>query len=246
MKHGMYTLTVICLIFALLLTGCAKNAVSETAGPDDTGTVAQTEAAGETEIYTDDAETQNDETAGSPGEGIDGVNVTKESLEDFLALMVGYEEAPYNNFQDMTNPYITHDGPFVFWGVIKMLLLSDKYEKINDLFCFDPDDVNDCARKYFNIDDFQYGDFDSGVAMIFNEETNRYESELNFGIFDEGPMTYGRPVVEQYETDGDEINVECSVVTDTFEEDGKITTDVYLITLGYENGDYIIRSVSKK
>ena len=27
MKHGMYTLTVICLIFALLLTGCVKNAV---------------------------------------------------------------------------------------------------------------------------------------------------------------------------------------------------------------------------
>jgi hypothetical protein len=268
MKHGMRTLTVICLILAMLLTGCARNAVSETDGPDDPGTAADTGTAEETELYTDDAdteaaedtesteaaepsaddaaETRDDETAASPGNGLDGVSVTKESLEDFLALMVWYEKAPYNNFQDMTNPYITQDGPFVFWGVIKMLLLSDQYEKINDLFCFNPDDVNDCARKYFNVDDFQYGDFDSGVAMIFNEETNRYESELNFGIFDEGPMTYGRPVVEQYAVDGDEINVECSVVTDTFEEDGKITTDVYLITLGYENGDYIIRSVSKK
>lgn len=206
MSHGIRTLTAVCLLFALMLTGCVNHAVNETAD----------------------------------------INVTKESLEDFLALMVGYEEAPYNNLQDITNEYIPHDDSFVFWGVIKMLLLSDKYEKINDLFCFDPDDVTDYARKYFNVDDFQYGDFDSGVAMIFNEETNRYESELNFGIFDEGPMTYFRPVVDQYTVDGDEIKAECSVVTDTSSEDGRITTDVYLITLGYENDSYIIRSVEKK
>ena len=38
MKHRMRTLTVICLIFALLLTDCARNAVSETDGPADSGT----------------------------------------------------------------------------------------------------------------------------------------------------------------------------------------------------------------
>ena len=63
MSHGIRTLTAVCLLFALMLTGCVNHAVNETAD----------------------------------------INVTKESLEDFLSLMVGYEEAPYNNFQDMTN-----------------------------------------------------------------------------------------------------------------------------------------------
>ena len=57
---------------------------------------------------------------------LDGINVTKESLEEFLSLMVGYEEWPYNNIEEVANPNLSNEDHATFDRIIRMLFYKKK------------------------------------------------------------------------------------------------------------------------
>ena len=204
--------------------------------------VATTVAESTTEQESSVETTEEKETTATNQSSIfDNVNVSKESLEAFLSYMV---DTPYDNLSDLAamNTYGRDRDSLAFWGIIRILLVNDLYEKTDGLYSFDSSNIKEYAKKYYNIDDFFYESTDINIS--FNEETNRYESYLQFGVFDEAGPLCSKPVVNQYRIDGDEIKVECSVKYDYSQTDGKIRYNYYVITLGYENDSYTIRSVS--
>ena len=167
----------------------------------------------------------------------DGVNVTKESLEEFLSLMVGYEELPYNNIEEVANPNLSNDDHATFVRIVRMLFYKKQYEKNGDVYYFNVSDVNKLAKMYFDKNNFNY---DANGELAFKLNGNKYESTLAFGLFDE-VYSYDKPIVNDFKIENDLIVANCSIKE--FYPYGKNETKKYIIKLSYEDNSYIIKSI---
>lgn len=219
-------LLVMSLISVLILAGCNKNENVENANIPETTNIQQQEKI----INQESTENVADETI-----------ITKESLEDFLSLMVGNKKNPYNIFDEVTDPMLSTDDSSTFMRIIRILFNINKYEKVGDTYYFDLEDVKEYAKKYFDKDEFLY-DTDNDINFDFNKETNKYESILGFGLFEE-ILDVEKPVVENYNISGDLIDVDCSVITTYYSGTAKIT---YLIVLARDDNSYVIKSITMK
>ena len=219
-------LIVMSLISVLILAGCNKNENVENVNIPETTDIQQQENI----INQESTENVADETI-----------ITKESLEDFLSLMVGNKNNPYNIFDEVTDPMLSTNDSSTFMRIIRILFNINKYEKVGDTYYFDLEDVKEYAKKYFDKNEFFY-DTDNDINFDFNKETNKYESILGFGLFEE-ILDVEKPVVESYNISGDLIHVDCSVITTYYSSTAKNT---YLIVLARDDNSYVIKSITMK
>lgn len=218
---------IVCLVIALIFISYNKFVVKNKVNTDSNNNT-----------------TENSNQAQTQTKSIfDGVNVTKESLENFLSLMVGYEKWPYDNIGEVASPSLSKGNHATFERIIRILIVTNKYEKINDNYYFKLDDVNDIARKYFNKKNFNY-DATEGLNYVFNKETNKYESMLAYGLFEDGPISYEKPMIKDFQIANDIINVQLVVITNYGVDNIKVENN-YVITLGYEDNSYVIKSIEK-
>ena len=192
----------------------------------------------------------NNQQINDNNDSFKNVNITKENLESFLSLMVGSGNYSYNNIYEVVT--YSNEDYATFNRIIRMLFSQNKYEKKDMTYYFNLSDANELARKYFNKKNFNYDeenyehDKSQAVNYVLNKTTNKYESSLSFGLFDE-MITWQKLVVNSFKVENDSIVVDCSIngLDGNNEINEEITKD-YVIKLGYEDNSYIIKSISIK
>ena len=210
---------IVCLVIALVFVSYNKFIVK-----DDTNTNNKSNTS------------QNSQIEIQTKSIFDGVNITNESLTEFLSLMVGYENWPYNNIEEVADPNLSNEDHATFLRIIRMLFYENKYEKKNDIYYFNVSDVNKLAKIYFDKTNFNY---DANGELAFKLNGNKYESTLAFGLFDE-VYSYEKIVIDDFKIENDNVVVNCSVKT---YGPSNTETKKYIIKLSYEDNSYIIKSI---
>ena len=206
------------MISVLILAGCGKKEPTSPNVPERTPQ--------EQEIVSNVQKTDNSEEQ--------ALREKMKKAEDFLAPMVGYEQYPYNIFEEVT--IRSNDEGATLNRIVKMLFAGNHYEKDGEKYCFRLEDLKDYAKKFFNQDDFYGND-----NYEYNPDTNQYESTLQFGLFDESFLSYEKPTVKSiHEEDGKTI-VNVSVVS---HEQNKGTLETaYMVTLEENEDSFVIEKI---
>ena len=165
-------------------------------------------------------------------EVIKEIEVRKEDLENFISLMVGYNNYSYNNLEEVADPNLVNDDHATFIRIIRMLYNDSKTD-------FYLKDINKYAKEYFNINNFNY-DPKEELAFSYNKEEERYNITGSFGLFDE-VYYYTKPVVTYFDVTDNKVNVKCSV-NRNYNEIRE--TQNYKIVLSYYDNSYVVESIS--
>ena len=164
----------------------------------------------------------------------------KETFHDYLKYMVGTKEYEYDNFDEVAHYDITDDTIFI--ETIRILYHMNKYKKQGNIYSFTLDDVSEYAKKYFNVDDFNY-DVKNNSNFKYNTFKKEYESTLEKGVF----TNNGRIedfYIDSYTKYEDHIKVICTVkkliVFNSKTDEKRVDKWRYEVKLLPYNNSYII------
>ena len=178
--------------------------------------------------------------------------LNKESIQKFISLMV---DTNYNNIEEISNNY-SKDDYSTFIRIIKMLIKSNNYEKLNNIYYFNLEDVNKIANLYFNIDNYNYNG-NNNIKLV----NKKYKVSSNIDLFkidyslynytNLSDVRYNEPIVLNYEVDNNNIKVKINIDTEFDIDDHQgidyimTETNYYYVNLLYDNNIYKIKSISK-